>query len=75
MPNARRLTLRLPADLHRLLVERAAADHRSLNREIEAILWQAFTVNADAFATQRSAFQTPPESPRRRPTATSAQSR
>jgi hypothetical protein len=65
----------LPAELHHLLVERAAADRRSVNREIEALLWQAFTVNADAFAAQRSAVQSPPsppESPRRPASPTSA---
>jgi hypothetical protein len=55
MPDEKRLTLRLPADLHQLLLQRAAADRRSLNREIEFLLWQAFQVNADAFASARHA--------------------
>jgi hypothetical protein len=54
MPDAKRLTLRLPPDLHSLLSQRADADHRSLNREIEFLLWQVVQVDADAFATTRN---------------------
>jgi hypothetical protein len=57
MVDAKRLTLRLPSELHELLVERANADHRSLNREIEFLLWQAFQIDADAFAGARTAGQ------------------
>jgi len=53
MPDAKRVTLRLPLELHQLLLERAAADHRSLNREIEFLLWQVFQLNVDAFASTR----------------------
>jgi hypothetical protein len=53
MAEPTRITLRLPPELHQLLLQRAAADHRSLNREIEFLLWQTFQVNADAFAGQR----------------------
>jgi hypothetical protein len=64
MPDAKRLTLRLPPDLHRLLAQRADADHRSLNREIEFLLWQVFQVDADAFATTRTTVR-PMPAPRR----------
>ena len=60
----RRLTLRLPADLHQLLLERAARDHRSLNREIEFLLWQSFQITADAYAGQRNSLQPKPPAPR-----------
>ncbi len=63
MADSKRLTLRLPSELHKLLVESANADHRSLNREIEFLLWQAFQINADAFAGTRSALQLAPHFP------------
>jgi hypothetical protein len=56
MSDSKRLTLRLPSELHQLLLERADADHRSLNREIEFLLWEAFRVSADAFANTRNAI-------------------
>ena len=55
MPSPKRLTLRLPPELHKLLLERADADRRSLNREIEYLLWEAFRVDVDAFANARNA--------------------
>lgn len=54
MPSSKRLTLRVPPELHQLLLERADAERRSLNREIEYLLWQAFRVDADAFASTRT---------------------
>ncbi|HLZ28758.1 MAG TPA: Arc family DNA-binding protein [Chloroflexota bacterium] len=53
MAETTRLTLRLPPELHQLLLDRAAADHRSLNREIEFLLWQVFQLNLDAFSNTR----------------------
>ena len=38
-----RLTIRLPADLHRRLTELARREHRSLNGEMIALLEQAIT--------------------------------
>ena len=64
MPDAKRLTLRLPPELHQLLLERANADHRSLNREIEFLLWQVFQLNVDAFASTRFTVQPVPASAR-----------
>ena len=55
MPASKRLTLRLSPELHQLLQQRADADHRSLNREIEYLLWEAFRVDVDAFANTRRA--------------------
>src|SRR4051812_7313840 len=43
MSSSKRLTLRLAPELHQLLLERANADRRSLNREIEFLLWEAFS--------------------------------
>ena len=63
MNDSKRLTLRLPSELHKLLVESANADHRSLNREIEFLLWQAFRIDADAFAGARSAVRPAPHFP------------
>jgi len=60
MPDSKRLTLRLAPELHQLLQERADADHRSLNREIEFLLWQAFQVDADAFAGTRTTARRAP---------------
>lgn len=37
-PEIKKFVLRLPADLHARLVAEAAADHRSMNSEILAIL-------------------------------------
>ena len=62
MADTRRLTLRLSPELYHLLVERAATDHRSLNREIEYLLWQMFQSNADAFAHTRRSMQPIPSS-------------
>jgi hypothetical protein len=50
MPAWKRFTLRLPPELHQLLVERADAEDGSLNREMEYLLWEAFRVDVDAFA-------------------------
>jgi hypothetical protein len=63
MPDAKRLTLRLPAELHHLVMQRADADHRSLNREIEFLLWQVFQVDADAFANTRNTVRRASDSP------------
>src|SRR5262245_7779422 len=63
MTDSKRLTLRLPSELHKLLVESANADHRSLNREIEFLLWQAFRIDVDAFAGTRNAVQPAPDFP------------
>jgi hypothetical protein len=60
MTDSTRITLRLPPELHQLLLQRAVADHRSLNREIEFLLWQTFQINADAFAGQRGMVQPRP---------------
>ena len=43
MENEVRLTIRLPADLHRRLTELARREHRSLNGEMIALLEQATT--------------------------------
>jgi len=53
----KRLTLRLPLELHQLLAERARANRRSLNGEIEYLLWQSFNVNLDAFARERGTLR------------------
>ncbi len=53
MPDETRFSLRLPADLHALLLERAAAEHRSLNAQIIHLLWQAFVVDADSYRDAR----------------------
>jgi hypothetical protein len=58
--SSKRFTLRLPAELHQLLLERADADHRSLNREIEFLLWDAFRVDVDAYANTRGRSQLSP---------------
>jgi predicted HicB family RNase H-like nuclease len=54
MPDETRFSLRVPRDLHALLLERAAAEHRSLNAQIIHLLWQAFTVDADAYRGARN---------------------
>ncbi len=54
MSGETRFSLRLPADLHALLIERAAAEHRSLNAQIIHLLWQAFVVDADSYRAARS---------------------
>ena len=48
MTDETRFSLRLPRDLHALLLERAQAEHRSLNAQIVHLLWQAFAIDADA---------------------------
>ncbi len=53
MSDETRFSLRLPHELHTLLIERAAAEHRSLNAQIIHLLWQAFTVDADAYRGAR----------------------
>jgi hypothetical protein len=52
-PAETRFSIRLPRDLHALLLERAAAEHRSLNAQIIHVLWQAFTVEVDAYQAAR----------------------
>jgi len=54
MSDETRFSLRLPHELHTLLLERAAAEHRSLNAQIIHLLWQAFVVDADAYRDARS---------------------
>ncbi len=54
MSDEARLSLRLPRDLHALLLERATAEHRSLNAQIIHLLWQAFVVDADSYRDARS---------------------
>jgi hypothetical protein len=49
MDDEKRISLRLPADLHSRLVDRARADRRSLNSEIVYLLEGALdTVDDDA---------------------------
>jgi hypothetical protein len=54
-PAGTRITLRLPDDLAALVRERAAAEHRSLNKEIVFLLEQAMytAVDADAYRDSR----------------------
>jgi hypothetical protein len=52
-----RLTLRLPPELHQLLTQRARAERRSLNGEIEYLLWQTFTLSVDAYVNERAALR------------------
>jgi len=52
-----RLTLRLPPELHQLLTQRARAERRSLNGEIEYLLWQSFALSVDAYANERVALR------------------
>jgi len=55
MAKLTRLTLRLEEDLYAAVVERAAVDHRSLNREIAYLLRQSLfpPVDADAYRNER----------------------
>ena len=53
MSDEARLSLRLPRDLHALLLERATAEHRSLNAQIIHLLWQAFVVDAASYHDAR----------------------
>jgi hypothetical protein len=57
-----RLTLRLDNDLYASLVERAATDQRSLNREIAYLLQQALfpAVEADAYRASRQGLLSMP---------------
>jgi plasmid stability protein len=50
-----RITVRLPADLADALRQRAAAEDRSLNREVVFLLRQVLfpTVDADAYSADR----------------------
>ena len=54
--------LRLSPELHQLLAQRARAERRSLNGEIEYLLWQAFNLNLDAYAGERTSVR--PAGPR-----------
>jgi predicted HicB family RNase H-like nuclease len=47
MEDEKRISLRLPTDLHSRLVEEARADRRSLNSEIVHLLEVALTPTAD----------------------------
>jgi hypothetical protein len=55
MSQETRLTLRLPDQLAALLREQAAAEHRSLNKQIVFLLEQASlsSVDADAYSEAR----------------------
>jgi hypothetical protein len=57
-----RITLRLPDDLATRIRERAAADHRSLNKQIVFLLEQAMytTVEADAYRDKRQTLSSMP---------------
>ncbi len=65
MPDETRFSLRLPHELHTLLLERAAAEHRSLNAQIIHLLWQAFVVDADSYRDARSHAGRPASVPAR----------
>lgn len=58
VPKQTRLTLRLDEELYTSLVQRAAQDHRSLNREIAYLLKQALfpAADADAYRDSRSSL-------------------
>ncbi len=53
MTDETRFSLRLPHELHTLLLERSTAEHRSLNAQIIHLLWQAFVVDADSYRDAR----------------------
>jgi plasmid stability protein len=57
-----RVTVRLPADLAEALRQRAAADERSLNRELVFLLRQALfpAVEADAYRDTRRTLSAMP---------------
>lgn len=60
----KRITLRVPPELHQLLSERARAEHRSLNSQIEYLLWQSFNLSVDAYARERGAIRVPSGAPK-----------
>jgi hypothetical protein len=64
-----RVTVRLPADLGDALRQRAAADHRSLNRQIVFLLRQALfpPVDADAYRDSRRSLSSMPRYTHPRP--------
>ncbi len=65
MPDETRFSLRLPHELHTLLLERATAEHRSLNAQIIHLLWQAFA-DADNYRATRSHVGQPASVPAHR---------